>query len=65
MAPSIQAAGLTIRNTVKVHKSGKMAPNTKAIGSTINHMDKGNFGLLMEMYIMEIGKMIKQMVTES
>jgi len=65
MAPSIQVAGLTIRNMVKVHKSGKMAPNMKAIGNVMNHMDKGNFGLLMEMYIMEIGKMIKQMVMES
>ena len=33
-------------------------------GKRIRHTEKVNFGMLMEMYLMENGKMIKQMGME-
>ena len=44
-----------------VYKFGLMGQNTKGSGWIMLLMGKENFGTLMEMSMMEIGKMIKLM----
>lgn len=47
-----------------VFKPGPMELNTKESGKKIRHMEKVNFGMLMEIFLKVIGKMTRQMVME-
>lgn len=49
---------------VKEYKLGQMELDMKATGKIIKHMEKENFGMLMEIFFRENGKMIKPMVKE-
>jgi len=49
---------------VKVYKHGPMGQNMKGNGKIIKLMAKVNFGMLMVIFLKEIGKMIKPMVME-
>ena len=48
---------------VRVFNNGLMVPNTKVNGVTIEHMVKGNSLILMVMYTMANGAMIKPMAS--
>ena len=46
------------------YKFGQMVLDMKAIGKIIKHMEKVNFGMLMEMSLMVSGEMTKQTAME-
>jgi hypothetical protein len=55
---------LEIKEKDKVYYVGLMELFTKVSGNKIKHKVKGNSLMLMEIYMMENGKMIKQMDRE-
>ena len=47
-----------------VNKSGLMVLSMRGNGLRINHRERVNLFMLMEMFMMESGRMIRQMVME-
>jgi hypothetical protein len=50
---------------VMAYRFGQMVQDMKENGRKIRHMEKENSGMLMVMFLKEIGKMIKLMDTGS